>query len=137
MRQWISMPTNRKTARSTILFTVLLGCGAFLRQVQAADFYVDADYAGGTRNGTASDPWQSLSDTATNNPWSVINGSPSIRDLSMSAIHSARTPSFLHWTMDLHLKSPRSAGAGTAEPCWEHCHVSRCMTPPRPPHPIG
>jgi hypothetical protein len=48
-------------------------------QVQPPDlgvpsvFYVDPDFAGGTRDGQASTPWQSLADTTTNTPWTVIN----------------------------------------------------------------
>ena len=65
---------NRKTTRLTIPLGILFCCAAFASQGQAADFYVDPDYAGGTRNGTTANPWQSLADTATNNPWSAING---------------------------------------------------------------
>ncbi len=36
-------------------------------------YFVDPDYSGSTRNGTRDHPWQSLSDTLTNNPWTVIN----------------------------------------------------------------
>lgn len=37
------------------------------------EFYVDHDYIGTPRDGTAAHPWRSLADTVTNNPWGQIN----------------------------------------------------------------
>ena len=37
------------------------------------DYYVDPDFTGSIRDGTATQPWHSLADTVTNTPWTVIN----------------------------------------------------------------
>ncbi len=49
----------------------------------ATDFYVDHDYAGGTRNGQPATPWKSLADTVTNNPWSTINTALASADVTV------------------------------------------------------
>lgn len=54
-----------------MLFTLLVLLLA--APLYATDYYVDHDFVGTPRNGTASNPWRSLADTVTNNPWSVIN----------------------------------------------------------------
>src|SRR5438093_484311 len=36
-------------------------------------YYIDPDYTGGTRTGNAATPCQSLTNTVTNTPWTVIN----------------------------------------------------------------
>jgi hypothetical protein len=51
----------------------LLIFGASLSCFAQTSYYVDPDYTGGTRDGTAPKPWLSLSDTITNTPWAVIN----------------------------------------------------------------
>ncbi len=47
------------------------------------DYYVDPNYAGGTRNGQAATPWQSLADTVTNTPWTVIDAALVTADVSV------------------------------------------------------
>ncbi len=49
----------------------------------ATDYYVDNDYLGTPRNGTASNPWRSLSDTVTNNPWNTINTALAAADVNV------------------------------------------------------
>lgn len=46
-------------------------------------YYVDPDYAGGTRTGSASQPWQSLTDTVSNTPWAVISGALATSDVTV------------------------------------------------------
>lgn len=47
------------------------------------DFYVDPDFSGGTRNGTASNPWQSLDDTQSNVPRDAINAALATQDVHL------------------------------------------------------
>jgi len=58
------------------LFIVLIFFSTVLLSFQATtEYYVDHDFVGTPRNGTASNPWRSLADTVTNNPWTMINSS--------------------------------------------------------------
>lgn len=57
------------------------------------DFYVDPSYTGAIRNGTVANPWQSLADTVTNNPWTVIDSAltPGNVNLYFSACKTTTT----------------------------------------------
>src|SRR5690242_9611612 len=57
-----------------ILFFALLICGASAPCFAQTKYYVDPNYTGSTRNGSAAQPWQSLNDSAAN-PWQTINTS--------------------------------------------------------------
>lgn len=46
-------------------------------------YYVDPDYTGGTRDGQASTPWQSMADTVTNTPWTVVNTALASDDVTL------------------------------------------------------
>ena len=73
------------------VFVLLLFILAGVSQAQTA-FYVDANYAGGTRNGSASNPWKSLYDSGANpSPWSAINSALASADVTV--YFSARQPS--------------------------------------------
>src|SRR5437667_6217848 len=58
-----------------LVMSILLMIVIVSRANAQATFYVDPDYTGSTRTGSASQPWHSLSDTVTNNPWTTINSS--------------------------------------------------------------
>src|SRR5437660_12514249 len=66
------LPSSRRIF--SILFPLFF-LAASLPCFAQTNYYVDPDYTGGTRNGNASNPWQSLLDTVTNTPWTVINNS--------------------------------------------------------------
>jgi hypothetical protein len=69
-----STPTGfPNSSRIIVILLALFIFGTPLRSFAQTAYYVDPDYTGGTRNGSASNPWQSLSDTVTNTPWTVIN----------------------------------------------------------------
>src|SRR5437763_3385895 len=66
----LAFPNSGKIFAIVIAFLIL---GASLPCFAQTNYYVDPDYTGGARNGNASNPWHSLSDTVTNFPWTVIN----------------------------------------------------------------
>src|SRR6266404_5063589 len=65
-------PSSRKVF--AMLFALFI-LGVSLPGFAQTNYYVDPDYAGGTRNGNASNPWHSLNDSVTNAAWTVINNS--------------------------------------------------------------
>jgi hypothetical protein len=62
----------RPRIRISIVAVVALLAGSS-RASALTTFFVDPDYAGSVRDGSAARPWQSLSDTASTFPWNAIN----------------------------------------------------------------
>jgi hypothetical protein len=64
---------------------------AFPALVDAAEFFVDPDYAGAVKNGSSSNPWTNLEDNPTGSVWSAINGALVLGDVTVYC--SARSAS--------------------------------------------
>ena len=72
-----------------LIFTVLSCLIPWTAVSQAVTpFYVDADFNGATRNGSASNPWKSLNDAVVPAPWTVVNGQLALT--AVTVYHSAR-----------------------------------------------
>ncbi|HLW88596.1 MAG TPA: hypothetical protein VKR57_08890 [Terriglobales bacterium] len=82
----MAKPTSLAKVFSVIVFSVL--CIRTSIAQTATTYYVDANFAGGTRNGSASNPWQSLSDSGA---WTAINNS--LASSPVTVYFSARNPS--------------------------------------------
>ncbi len=73
--------------RSLLVLSMVFFAAAFMllfaSPLLATDLYVDNDFTGTPRNGTASNPWRSLADTVTNNPWTTINAALASTDVTV------------------------------------------------------
>lgn len=64
-------------------FTLALVAAALAQAAQPTEFYVDPDYGGAVKNGSAATPWTRLDASPTGAVWAAINGALAAQDVTV------------------------------------------------------